>query len=127
MLKELVVIFISLCVLDSIMLGVIVKSIWKNTIYNIQGSPLKIRFQYAIVTYFLLTAGIYLFALPRIHSVTDCILWGGLWGLITYGIFDTTNGAVFSRYPLSTVVIDTLWGGVLVAAVCLITFSITKK
>jgi len=127
---QLISIFICLCLLDTIMLGLIVRPMWMNTIHKIQGSPLKVRFQYALISYIFITLGVYIFVLPRIrqeHWIYDCILWGGLWGLITYGIFDTTNGAIFSGYPLSIAVIDTMWGGILISLVCLMTVFLQQK
>ena len=39
-----------------------------------------------------------------------------LLGLVIYGVYETTNYALFKNWSLATVFIDTLWGGVLFAS-----------
>ena len=41
------------------------------------------------------------------------VIYGGLLGLLVYGVYDTTNYAIFNKWDFKTVVMDTLWGGVL--------------
>ena len=45
------------------------------------------------------------------RSVQDAFLLG----LIIYGVFETTNMALFSKWSWLTVLIDTIWGGILFA------------
>lgn len=35
---------------------------------------------------------------------------GAIFGLIVYGIFNSTNYAIFKDYPVSIGLIDTVWG-----------------
>jgi uncharacterized membrane protein len=38
-----------------------------------------------------------------------------LLGLVIYGVYETTNYALLEKWSLKTVIIDTLWGGILFA------------
>lgn len=45
----------------------------------------------------------------------DTLSKGFIFGIILYGVFDFTNLAIFSNYSFATAMIDTLWGGALMA------------
>ena len=40
-----------------------------------------------------------------------------LLGLLTYGIYDFTNYAIFTKWDLKASIVDMIWGGVLFALV----------
>ena len=46
-----------------------------------------------------------------------------LLGIVIYGVYDATNMATIAKWTWKTVIMDTLWGGVLFAT----TYYITKK
>ena len=72
----------------------------------IQGSPLQFRLWAAIPVYFALG---YLLTLPTNWRQSAFI------GAATYAVYDFTNLATLSRYPLQFAIQDTLWGGALMA------------
>ena len=81
---------------------------WAGTmIRSIQGSPMKIRYVPALITYVLLA---YLLHIPR--TVGEAFLLG----VATYGVYDATNYATLTKYSPTFAVADTLWGGVLLSA-----------
>jgi uncharacterized membrane protein len=65
----------------------------------------------AAICYILLITGINYFIIKPRKSVSDAFLLG----IIIYGVFETTNYALFKNWSLLTVLIDTLWGGLLFA------------
>jgi uncharacterized membrane protein len=78
-------------------------------IQSIQGSPIKVRLESAIVCYLALTALIYYFILLPKRSAIDAALLG----LCTYAVYETTSYALLKNWDLQIAVIDSLWGGVL--------------
>ena len=121
---------IIILILDSIMIGGIMNKQWNNTVNTVQNSPMKIKPIYAVITYVFVVLGAYIFVYQKINKdnwVMDALKWGFLWGIITYGIFDFTNLTIFEDYPLQTAVIDTLWGGTLIALTVLITYFLMNK
>ena len=131
--KELITIVaitIIILILDSIMIGGILNKSWNNNISTIQNKPLKIKPIYAIITYVFVVLGAYIFVYQKISKdnwVADALKLGFLWGVITYGIFDFTNLTIFTEYSFNTAILDTLWGGTLIALTVLITYFLMNK
>jgi uncharacterized membrane protein len=107
--------------IDSIFLWSM-SSIFKQKIQQIQGSPLHIYYRGIIPCYlFLLTALNYFILYPH-KSVAEAFLLG----LCIYGVYETTNYAIFKDWTLSMVIMDTLWGGILFASVTYLTYQLNK-
>ena len=129
-LLTIVAITIIILILDSIMIGGILNKSWNNNISTIQNKPLKIKPIYAIITYVFVVLGAYIFVYQKISKdnwVADALKLGFLWGVITYGIFDFTNLTIFTEYSFNTAILDTLWGGTLIALTVLITYFLMNK
>lgn len=103
-------------IIDSIYLNLI-KDYFNNQIKLVQGTPIKMNLLATLLSYIFLIFGINYFIITPNRSVQEAFLLG----LIIYGVFETTNMALFSKWSWLTVFIDTLWGGILFA---LITFII---
>jgi uncharacterized membrane protein len=96
--------------IDFIYLNVI-KDYFNNQIKIIQGSPIKINYLGAALCYILLIVGINYFIIKPRKSVSDAFLLG----IVIYGVYETTNYALLKNWSILTVIIDTLWGGLLFA------------
>ena len=108
---------IVLVLLDSIYLNAI-KDFFGKQVRKVQGSPLKINYTGAILCYIILVLGINYFIIYQNKSVLDAFLLG----LLIYGVYETTNYALFSNWSFTTVMIDSIWGGILFALTTYITF-----
>jgi uncharacterized membrane protein len=89
----------------------VMKGYFDSQINMVQGSPIKMNFLGAALSYILLVAGINYFIIKPRRSVSDAFLLG----IIIYGVYETTNLALFKNWSILTVIIDTLWGGILFA------------
>jgi len=89
----------------------LIKDYFGKQVQIIQGSPLKMNLLGAIICYIFLIFGINYFIIKPKRSIQDAFLLG----LIIYGVFETTNKTLFSNWSWVTVIIDTLWGGILFA------------
>jgi uncharacterized membrane protein len=89
----------------------LIKNYFENQVQIVQGSPLKLNYLGAILCYIFLIFGINYFIIKPKRSIQDAFLLG----LIIYAVFETTNLALFSKWSWFTVLIDSLWGGVLFA------------
>jgi len=105
-------------VIDSIYLSTI-SNYFNNQIKLVQGSPIKMNFLATLLCYIFLIFGINYFIIKPNRSIQDAFLLG----LVIYGVFETTNMALFSKWSWLTVIMDTLWGGILFA----LTTYIVKK
>ena len=101
---------IILVLLDSIYLNII-KGYFENQIKKVQGTNLKLNYVGAAICYLFLITGLNYFIIKPHKSVSDAFLLG----IIIYGVYETTNYALFSNWSILTVIIDTLWGGLLFA------------
>ena len=97
--------------LDFVYLSVM-KGYFMNQVKNVQGSALKLNYFGAAICYVFLVAGLNYFIIKPRKSVSDAFLLG----LVIYGVYETTNYALFSNWSIVSVIIDTLWGGLLFAS-----------
>ncbi len=97
--------------IDSVYLTVM-KNFFQRQIQNVQGSDLKMNLLGAALCYVFLIVGINYFIIKPKKSINEAFLLG----LVIYGVYETTNYALFKNWSLATVFIDTLWGGVLFAS-----------
>ena len=109
------IVFISI---DFVYLNLI-KDYFENQIKKVQGSAVKFNLFGAVLCYIFLIFGINYFIIKPRKSVNDAFLLG----LVIYGVYETTNYALLSNWSILTVIMDTLWGGILFA---LTTFIINK-
>lgn len=88
-----------------------VKGYFQKQVQSVQGSAMQINYLGAAICYVFLIIGINYFIIKPNRSIKDAFLLG----LVIYGVYETTNYALFKNWSIITVLIDTLWGGVLFA------------
>ncbi len=89
-----------------------------GTLARRSGESLAPRWIAAAIVYLLIPAGIVLFVRPQLASgepIAKALLWGGLYGLVVYGVYDFTNRATLDKWSLRLTLADTAWGIVLCA------------
>lgn len=117
--------FILFLVIDLIWLGLIAKNLYQNQI----GTLLKTNTNWtaAIIFYLLFIGGLVFFAIqPSITSATlwKAMLYGALFGFMTYATYDLTNLATLEGWPIQITIIDLLWGSFLGASVSSLTYAL---
>jgi uncharacterized membrane protein len=105
-------------VIDFVYLNLI-KNYFANQIKIVQGAPLQINLLGTVLCYIFLIFGINYFIIKPKKSAYEAFLLG----ILIYGVFETTNYALFSKWSPLTVIMDTVWGGILFA---IVTFIINK-
>ena len=84
--------------------------LYKQVFSDIQRAPMKPNMTYAMMAYVLILISIVYICIPLSKVYSHAWIAFGLVGLCLYGIYNTTSAAVFTKYPLDMVIIDTLWG-----------------
>jgi|TARA_X000000368_G_C22939116_1_gene671278 uncharacterized membrane protein len=88
---------------------------YKIMIKDIQGSSMTTNILYAFIAYTLMVIGLNHFVLPNIDvnnvSLQDCLSYGFIFGIVLYGVYDFTIGAVLKKWDMKLAVTDVLWGG----------------
>jgi len=96
--------------IDSVYLQ-LVRPYFEKQIQDVQGSAVTVNFFGVALCYIFLIIGINYFIIKPRKSATDAFLLG----IVIYGVYETTNYALFKKWSLLTVFMDTLWGGLLFA------------
>lgn len=78
-------------------------------IKNIQGSDLKMSLLPTLLCYIFLVFLIYYFIILKKASILDAFLLG----IGVYGVYETTNLAIFKQWDPLIGIVDTFWGGIL--------------
>lgn len=112
--KQYIISIAILLVLDFLWIGFFMKNQYNKQIPEIQKSPMKVNFLYAVIAYVLMAVGLVIFVIPNIRPekrLTDSLYYGFLFGFVLYGVYDFTVAAVISKWNIKTAILDTLWGG----------------
>ncbi len=80
----------------------------------------------AVVVYVLLALGTILFVFPKITSLGTAALYGAFLGLIVYGVYDMTNLAIITGWPLKFALVDMAWGTVSGGLIAMIAYWVLK-
>ena len=94
------------------------KNMYDQMVKNVQHSTMmNVRMISAILAYILMIVGFIFIIVPQIVQINKnknkfvtALRYGGLFGLVVYGIYNTTNYAIFTDYPLHVALMDTAWG-----------------
>jgi uncharacterized membrane protein len=84
----------------------------------------------AIIFYLLFIAGLVTFVIsPAVEkqSWVHALIFGALFGLITYATYDLTNLATLKDWPLLVTIVDLIWGTVLAASISVVTYFLANK
>jgi uncharacterized membrane protein len=100
--------FILIIMIDSLYLYVI-KHPFSTMIQTIQQSLVEIKLFSVFICYVLVCTCIYFFIWKKKATYKEAFLLG----ILVYGIFDSTNYALFHDWNMQLSIIDSLWGGTL--------------
>jgi len=115
-------------VIDMVWLVLVAKKFYQKQIGFLM-QP-NINWFAAIIFYLLFITGLVIFVIsPAVekHSWVHALIFGALFGLITYATYDLTNLATLKDWPLLVTVVDLIWGTVLAASISGITYFIASK
>ena len=113
--------------LDMIWLGLIARNFYAKELGLLMRGD--INWTAAIIFYLLFIVGLVLFVIaPAVDrgAWTYALLFGALFGLITYATYDLSNLATLKDWPLLVTIVDMIWGAVLAASVSTATFFIAR-
>jgi uncharacterized membrane protein len=97
--------------LDAVYLN-FMKDYFNNQVQIIQGTKIQFNLLAALICYIFLIYGLNYFIIRPRKSPSDAFLLG----LVIYGTYETTNWAIFTKWSPLSVIMDTLWGGILFAS-----------
>lgn len=111
--------FLFFIVIDFLWIGLVAKNLYASALGHLMKKTdiASLALWPAIfIIYVLIISGILTFVLPKSGgNYLMGLLWGALFGLIVYGVYDLTNYAILANWPLYITIIDILWGMILCA------------
>lgn len=117
--KELIISGIILLVLDGIFLYANAH-MFQLQVAEVQRVSLQMKPLGALICYALLIFGLYYFIIRQHKPVKDAVLLG----ILVYGVFETTNYALLKNWHMKTMMVDTLWGGILLGLTTFLTYEL---
>jgi uncharacterized membrane protein len=111
-----------LLILDAIYISMI-KDEFELQIASIQRVSMQIRPLGAIVCYLLLITGLWYFILRERKSIIEAFFFG----IVIYGVYESTSYATLKNWSSKIFIMDTLWGGVLMGLTTYLTYKFTQK
>ena len=125
LLKSLLITAIIFIVLDMLWLGIVAKKIYIHYLggaLRLNNTNIDVNWGAAFLVYIALIAGILLFVIPKAAgSPILALLYGAIFGFVTYVTYDCTNLAVLRNWSIIITVIDVLWGMI----ICSVTSAIS--
>jgi len=111
--KYLIKITIIILILDHIWISNYMGKIFSKLVKKITNKKMKVNLNAAILSYTCMILGLRYLGFPLVKKETllyDSFIYGTLLGLLSFGVFDFTNKAVFQNYTWKVVFIDIAWG-----------------
>ena len=105
--------------IDAVWLGLLAKKFYEK---ELSGFGRTLNWFPAIVSYFLIVLGLVVFVFPKVKTLDGIwvFLWGAVYGLIVYGVYDLVNLSTLVNWTLKMTVVDMLWGAFVCGVVTLI-------
>lgn len=114
--------------IDMVWLGFVAKNFYRDQIGFLMNS--QINWGAAVAFYLLFVVGLVLFVItPAIekNSWMHALVFGALFGLITYATYDLSNLATLKDWPVLVTIVDLAWGATLAASVSTATYFIARN
>ncbi len=130
--KRIVVAGVAFGALDYLWLGVVMRTFYRTRLESLllpAGSmQAGIHWMPALITYTLLAMGMVMFVVPRASRfLFSSFVWGAMFGLVVYGVYNGTNVALMRQWPLVLAVVDVVWGVILCGFVSVITTAFSSR
>jgi uncharacterized membrane protein len=106
-------------ILDGFYLNLI-KGYFNKQVKSIQGSDIEINIIATGLVYVILIYGLNYFIIKKNKSAKEAALLG----FFIYAVYEFTNLALFKNWSVLTVIIDTMWGGILFGLTTTIVYKI---
>lgn len=99
-------------VFDIIWINLMTPILYRKVFENIQKSEMIPNLVYTVCCYCVLLVCLYFICIPLSTTYQTKYKWiaYALVGFALYSVFNLTNAAVLSEYPLKMIIIDTVWG-----------------
>ena len=120
-LKKIVLVSLIVLIIDILWLSAFLGKYFGIMVLKIQGEEMELNYHIAGLAYIFIILSFYYFIVMKDNGNMEMDAF--LLGLFIYGIFEFTSGAIFKKWEILPLFVDTIWGGILY----LVTYFIYKK
>lgn len=118
-------------IMDYLWIGVIMKGFYTTSLSQLgrlENGSFKPRIFSMILVYISLGFLTVFYLIPRITGFNkESLIFAFLFGFVLYAFYEYTNYAIIKDWPKKIILLDCVWGGILVALVSCLTFIISAK
>lgn len=119
--------FLTIIILDYLWLGKITKKFLIKEfgpLVKVKEGSIKIKIGVGILTWLIIAIGCFIFAVSTSKNLSNTMLFGAIFGFITYSIYDLTNLTFIKKYSLKFSIVDIFWGTFLCSIISTIGFMV---
>ena len=121
LIKKVVISSIILIILDGIFIYTNMRA-FEDQVISVQRVIMQVKPLGAILCYMFLIIGLQYFIINKNRPILDAFIFG----LVVYGVYDTTNYTMFKKWNPYLAMMDTLWGGTLMATTTYFTYLLLR-
>jgi uncharacterized membrane protein len=113
---------------DMLWLGVVADAFYRSRLGHLLAP--EVNWPAALTFYLIYIGGILIFAVDpglRAASLNKTLLLAAGFGFFTYATYELTNMATLPGWPISVVVVDSIWGVVLCTIVAAAGFAVGRR
>jgi uncharacterized membrane protein len=93
--------------MDFIFLNFIMKGFYDK---QLSSFPRTLRLWSGLIAWSLIALGAVVLVVPRAQALPSAVLYGAMFGLVLYGVYDFSNYAILKNYTLAMTLVDWAWG-----------------
>ena len=98
-------------------------SFFSKQVVQVQHFAMRPKILGIVLCYIFLLFGLHYFIIKPHKTPIEAFLYG----IVIYGVYETTNYSLLKKWNLSTVAVDTLWGGILFYLTTFLTYTFANK
>ena len=107
--------------MDFIFLNLIMKGFYNNQLASF---PRTLRLWSGLIAWALIALGAVIFVIPFAKNYPSAAMYGAIFGLVLYGVYDFSNYAILKNYTLAMTLVDWAWGTFLCTLTSIFAFFI---
>jgi uncharacterized membrane protein len=107
--------------IDFIFLNLIMKGFYDK---QLSSFPRTLRLWSGLIAWALIALGLVALVLPFAKTYSTAAMYGAIFGLVLYGVYDFTNYAILKDYKLALTLVDWAWGTFLCTLASIFAFFI---
>ena len=119
--KDIILSGVLFVLIDAVYLK-LASNFFNKMVKKIQGNEINFKIEGAIPCYIFLILGLNHFIISKKKSPFEAALFC----LVIYGVYETTNYAIFDNWSEKALIMDTIWGGILFYLTTFLTYKLKK-